>query len=274
MQLQLFRHLWGMNDPLATAFLRFKALGYVGIESPLDIAQRDASFSTLLAAQQFAFVGMVFTSGQSVAETVVHYRSLLEQAARCNVLQVTAHSGRDNWSIADAVGFYSEAVKIEQDLGLRVGHETHRGRFFFNPWNTRAVLEEVPGVKLCCDFSHWVVVCERLIDDCQPIIQLCADRCVHLHSRVGYEQGPQVPDPSAPEYERHLEAHERWWDMIWASQAKAGNAATTLTPEFGPPGYMHTLPHTDMPVSDLAKVCDWIADRQRKRFLETAQNLF
>jgi hypothetical protein len=270
MQLKLFRHLWGVAETYENAFPKFKAFGYSGIECGIDHVTSAAPFQNLLAQHGFKHLGMVFTGGQTVKEVVANYRSLLEGAKRANVCQVTAHSGRDSWSHAEALEFYKEAVKIERDLGLVVGHETHRGRYFFNPWSTRAILEAVPEVKLCCDFSHWVVVAERLIDDCLPIIELCAQRCVHLHSRVGYEEGPQVPDPSAPEYQNHLQAHEKWWDIIWNVQQKAGLAESSLTPEFGPPNYMHTLPHTNVPVADLWKVCDWIADRQRTRFARRA----
>jgi hypothetical protein len=57
--------------------------------------------------------------------------------------------------------------------------------------------------------------------------------------------------PRAPEYRPHLEAHERWWGMIWDAQAARGMPVSTLTPEYGPPGYLHTLPYTNVPVADL-----------------------
>jgi hypothetical protein len=56
--------------------------------------------------------------------------------------------------------------------------------------------------------------------------------------------------------------------MIWQSQWERGLAESTLTPEFGPPPYLPTLPHTYVPVADLANVCDWMARRQTERFLK------
>ncbi|MGA9063399.1 MAG: hypothetical protein WB341_17275 [Terracidiphilus sp.] len=41
---------------------------------------------------------------------------------------------------------------------------------------------------------------------------------------------------------------------------------TALTPEFGPPPYLLTMPFTEQPVADLASICDWTAERQAKRF--------
>ena len=72
------------------------------------------------------------------------------------------------------------------------------------------------------------------------------------------------PDPSAPEYLKHVETHEAWWRKMLAARAAAGQKETTITPEFGPPGYLHTLPHTNVPVADLRKVCNWMRDRVAK----------
>jgi hypothetical protein len=98
------------------------------------------------------------------------------------------------------------------------------------------------------------------------IIRQCAERCIHIHARVGYEEGPQVPDPRAPEYQYCLDAFERWWQLIWDAQDARGLAASTLTPEYGPPGYLHTLPYTRQPVVDLGEISDWQARREAARF--------
>jgi hypothetical protein len=178
-----------------------------------------------------------------------------------------AHSGYDNWSPAEAEDFYGQSLALEEHAGVPVSHETHRSRYFATPWQTRHILERFPGLRVTCDFSHWVCVCERLLPDLGETIALAARHCHHLHARVGFEEGPQVPDPSAPEYAPHLAAHEAWWDQVWQSQQSRGLAQSTLTPEFGPPPYMHTLPHTRLPVANLADVCDWMARRQAARFV-------
>jgi hypothetical protein len=43
-------------------------------------------------------------------------------------------------------------------------------------------------------------------------------------------------------------------------------SVSTLTPEFGPPPYLHTHPETGEPLADLNQICDWMALRQRARF--------
>lgn len=268
MDLKLVRHLWGVEKTWQEAFPRFKSEGYSMIECPMPGADREAEFKELLATHGFAFIAMAFTGGTDVAAHVKSFRDQLAKAIALGATQLTVHSGSDAWGRAEGEAFYREIVEIEKDSPIAVAHETHRGRVFYNPWLTRDLLERFGSLKLCCDFSHWVCVAERLNwdDKSGSILKLCAERAVHLHSRVGYEEGPQVPDPSAPEYARHLETHLSWWEVVWASQRARGMKFCTVTPEFGPPGYMHTLPHTNVPVADLWNVCNWIAERVSERF--------
>ncbi len=70
-----------------------------------------------------------------------------------------------------------------------------------------------------------------------------------------------------------LDAHLRWWREIWKSRHARGEVFCTVTPEFGPDGYLHTLPFTDQPVADLWSLNTWIADRLRQEFaIFTAEN--
>lgn len=50
--------------------------------------------------------------------------------------------------------------------------------------------------------------------------------------------------------------HEDWWLKICNRREKEGVSYITFTPEFGPaPEYMHALPFTNQPVTDLWRVC-------------------
>ncbi len=96
-----------------------------------------------------------------------------------------------------------------------------------------------------------MVVSERLLDDPSDDFSAFIDRVHHVQARVGYDQGPQVPHPAAPEYQPALAFAERFWQQIWRSQRQRGYPQTTLTPEFGADGYLHHLPFTNVPVADL-----------------------
>jgi sugar phosphate isomerase/epimerase len=266
MKLQRVRHLWGTELPWESVFPKIKAEDFAAIETALPTAENAGRWSDLLKEHGFAFIAMAFTNGPDVKSHVRSFRSQIEQAVKIGARQLTCHSGVDAFSAADANAYFGEVLAIEQSVGLPVAHETHRGRLLFSPWQARDLLEAHPAIKLCADFSHWVCVAERLLTGCEEIIALAASRTLHIHARVGFEEGPQVTDPRAPEWEGHVKAHEAWWDQIWDAQEKNGTEISTLTTEFGPPGYIHTLPYTRQPVANLWDICKWMADRQSARF--------
>ncbi len=265
MELFLSRHLWGVTDPLETTLPRFKAFGYKGIEAAMLDLEAWPALSQTIQQHGLEVIPLLLLEGDTPAEHLRDLEQKLELATQSQPSFVTCHAGRDAFSEAESHRFFEQALVLEQRLGIPIAYETHRSRILFNPWIASRLLTAFPDLKLCCDFSHWVVVGERLLDD-EAILRQCAEACLHLHARVGYEQGPQVPDPRAPEYAPHLQAHLRWWAQVWQAQAHKGLLRSTLTPEYGPPPYLHTLPHTDAPVANLEQICDWQARRAAEHF--------
>jgi hypothetical protein len=267
MKLKLVRHLWGVDlkAGLEPHLPRWREVGYEALETPWRSLPDRVAFLRFLQNTGWPWIAQVFSRefvpGGSVQEHLDSLRQQVEECLEAKPLFFNVQGGSDAWGQAEAEDFYGAVLELERRVGVTFAHETHRMRCFGNPWTTRAILQRFPNLKLTCDFSHWVCVTERLLDDCVEIIQLAAQHCFHLHARVGSEEGPQVPDPRAPEWSRHLEAHEKWWALIRASQQQRGMAVATATPEFGPAPYLHTLPFTQAPVADLADICDWMAHR-------------
>ena len=276
MTLKLFKTLWGHAGSLDDAIIACREHGFSGIEgpAPAESLQR-REFLEKLADAGLDYIAEICTGGSYVPDRQLspaqHLDSLqqkAEAALECRPLFLTVIGGCDAWGINQSVDFFAAASQMTNELGVTASFETHRSRSFFNPWQTRDVLNQLPALKLTCDYSHWCVVCERLIDTEPEILTLCAARAHHVHARVGYDQGPQVPHPAAPLYHEALAAHERWWSQIWASQRARDYETTTMTPEFGPDGYLQSHPFTAEPVAELADINRWMARRQRQRFEE------
>ena len=274
MKLTLVRHCWGVDHThgLDHYLPRWREAGYAALETSMEFSPDRGALERFLKASGWRWIPQIFSRefnpGGSVRE---HLDSMRRQIDACLPWQpwfFNAHSGSDAWSPAEAEEFFGVMLDIEKSLGIAICHETHRMRYLGNPWATRQLLVAHPELKLTCDFSHWVCVAERLLPDCLDIIRLAADHCHHLHARVGHEQGPQVSDPRAPEWQLHLTTHESWWDIIWQSQRERGITESSLVPEFGPAPYLPLLPHTRTPVADLADICDWMARRQAERFTQ------
>ncbi|NDC36177.1 MAG: hypothetical protein EBZ51_12595 [Synechococcaceae bacterium WB9_2_112] len=60
--------------------------------------------------------------------------------------------------------------------------------------------------------------------------------------------------PFASESAAALAAHRRCWQLFLNRQRQRGHTPSTVTPEFGPDGYLPRLPFTAMPVADLLEI--------------------
>jgi len=272
MELKIFKTLWGHQGSLDDAIADCLEHGFNGIEGQVASGTQ-CEFKDKLSGSNLNLIAEICTAGSYVPDRLaapqVHLESLrrqVEPALESDPLFFTVIAGCDAWPVTKSVDFFGKAMDMANELGVIMSFETHRSRSFFNPWVTRDILAQLPDLKLTCDFSHWCVVCERLIDTEPEIISLCASRAHHVHARVGYDQGPQVPHPAAPEYQEALEAHERWWSQIWQAQSARGLEFSTMTPEFGPDGYLHCEPYTRKPCADLKEINYWMAKRERQQF--------
>ncbi|MFC4596915.1 sugar phosphate isomerase/epimerase family protein [Cohnella hongkongensis] len=261
MKLKLFKSLWGMEHlPLEQKFERIAEAGYAGIESPPPAPEEEPRFRELLARHDLAYASMVFTSGDH-AES---FRSQMERAVSFSPVTINAHSAKDDMPYEEQLRFFRQALEIERSFGIPVVHETHRGRAMYTPWTTERLLRDLPELRLCADFSHWCVVCESLLEDQSERMATITARAAYVHARVGYAEGPQVNHPAAPEHAGALAAHDAWWRSIARHRRDQGAEQLVFVPEFGPPGYLQTLPFTGQPVSDLWDVCLWM-----KRYIES-----
>ena len=280
MELQIFRTLWGAGEDYTAIAAAAASAGFDGLEGQLpQHAHGLVALARGLRAHGLRYIGEICTGGSNdaywipVREATVceHLRSFeagIERLLDSGIAFefINCMGGLDAWPIAASVEFFGRAMQISARHEVTVAFETHRARSTFSPWATQAIVEALPDMKLTVDFSHWCVVAERLIDDEVDALAAAIPRAFHIQSRVGYEQGPQVPHPAAPEYRYALLAHQRWWQRVWDAQRAAGRTVTTMTPEFGPNGYLQAAPFFGPPAADLWEVNRWMADTERTHF--------
>eukprot|EP00026_Physarum_polycephalum_P013364 Phypoly_transcript_13757.p1 GENE.Phypoly_transcript_13757~~Phypoly_transcript_13757.p1 ORF type:complete len:311 (+),score=51.99 Phypoly_transcript_13757:93-1025(+) len=288
MQLKLIRALWGVLDAAHQTpasweplFEKLKGEGYQGLEfcvGPFNpFSSNKALFNELRAKYQFDFIAQIHTCGYPVASHKVEdhlesFKTLVQEAIDWGATFINAHSGSDTWTSAQVIQFYNACVVHEATAGIAVSHETHRRRALFNPFAAREILTAVPALHVTLDVSHWVVVSERVfneVDDAafwDDTLALIAQRARLVHARVGYSDGPQVNDPSAPEWEMEVAIHFKWWKRVWAGMAARKLPFAYVEPEHGPAPYLHSLPHTRMPVADLWTVNSWVGRKVAEQF--------
>lgn len=276
MKLQTFKTLWGHGGTLASAIDEALQADFDGLEGP---APENISHARQLNRQlkdaDLAYIAEITTAGSYVPERraslqdhIDSFAIKLEHSLQLDPVFITCLGGCDAWSDENSIEFFTETMALAESAGISVSFETHRSRSLFNPWVTQRIVEQLPKILLTVDFSHWCVVCERLMDTELDVINAIADNVLHIHARVGYEQGPQVPDPRAPEYTYALRAHQSWWQIIWQSQLKRQFKVTTMTPEFGPDGYLHEAPFSQTPVANLWELNQWMALEESRHFAQ------
>ena len=253
MKLIFGKSKWEMwDDPLDVFLERVAASGfeateiYLGSlrESPREIARLHSNYGLRL-------IGQILTQGQSCMEHIKSLESQFDFAAQCQVVFINSHTGRDIFSFAENVQIFERLTQLSQGSGIPILVETHRGRPTYSAIETCKYLQAIPELRLTADFSHWMVVHESGLEDQRSNLEMAMARADYIHARVGYAEGPQIPDPRAPEWQQTVTRHLQLWQQIIDQHKRADRASLYITPEFGPPAYMQTAPFTNQPVGDV-----------------------
>ena len=274
MKLALFKSLWGWTGNWSQCAQQVRQMGGVGVEARMP-AEAHAASSMVQSLKQegLDYIAVVFTGGDvipnqswTVQQHLDRLQGALDNALLMQPRFLNLLAGNDRWPLAQQVDFFGRAQALADAAGVICSFETHRASSLYSPWVTLELIQKLPELRFTADISHWMVVCERLLNDPQDDLRTFIDRVHHVQARVGYDQGPQVPHPAAPEYAREVAFHQSVWEAVWASQRARGYEVTTLTPEFGPDGYTHLLPFTKAPVADLWELNLYMAAAQRSQF--------
>ena len=227
--------------------------GYEGIE--LYLPAPSGEFASLFMKElnelrrnppAFIFIAQQLTSpdNYSVADYISRMEKSLTELAALQPSFINSHTGKDYYSFDDNCRVIEAALTIGSKTGVRILHETHRGRFSFHAASLLAYLKKFPELELVGDFSHFCTVSESMLQEQTEVIEQIIPHVAHLHARVGHEQSPQVSDPFAPEWENHFALFEGWWQQVVHFNQKADRPRFSITPECGPFPYMPTEPYS------------------------------
>jgi sugar phosphate isomerase/epimerase len=276
MEIKFFSPRWGYEDEDFEYYCtRLVAAGFDGMEFNLAENRAEAEKQIQLLAAN----GLEYIAQHSSTQTAgfeahrSHYRANLERIAAFKPRFINAHTGRDFFTFEQNLELIDIAVEISEASDVPVVHETHRGRFPFSAALTSRYLEKRPGLRLTADFSHWCCVSESFLQDQAASVNAAIERTDHIHARIGHDQGPQVNDPRAPEWQEAVDIYLGWWDQIIASHAAKGSAVLTITTEFGPPPYTPLIPYTQEPVSSQWELNLHMLDVLKSRYASSEERL-
>lgn len=263
MQIHYTCPYWGQEGTRAPAFIA-RALqdGYDGVE--INLPESDDFVREFLKTLEsvrssgsvFKFIAqqVISPASESADNYIRRMTARLEFLTSLKPDFINSHTGKDYFSFEDNCRAIEAAENIAHRTGIPILHETHRGRFTFHTASLIPYLKKYSALRLTGDFSHWCAVSESMLDDQAEILKQIIPHIHHIHARIGYEHGPQVNDPFAPEWNGHKQVFLHWWKQILAVQRVNGRSMFTITPEAGPAPYMPTRPYSQEPLSDQWKV--------------------
>ncbi|PLK44798.1 sugar phosphate isomerase/epimerase [Emticicia sp. TH156] len=269
LKLKILATNWGFAGSTDAFCAAAKKEGYDGIEVWWPNEKKDQQELFIALAKHQLDVGFLCGGHQKdPKEHLETFKKAINAAVASPVrpLYINCHSGRDYFSYEQNKLFIDHTTEASQKSGIRILHETHRGRMLFAAHIAHNFIEKNPALRLTLDISHWCNVHETLLEDQTEAVQAALARADHIHSRIGHQEGPQVNDPRAPEWENAVKAHLAWWDKVVEYKVKSGEVLTILT-EFGPPNYLPTLPYTRQPLADQWGINVHMMHWLRKRYL-------
>ncbi len=257
---------WGMTDSWDTFCFRVKEAGYDGVETWLPGGEAREEMLAALKKYNLALGLLSGGGGQDFGSYFNSFSNNLDEAIKVKPDYINCHTGKEYYSFDQNKKLILIASEKSKSSGIPIYHETHRGRFSFAAHITKDFLEKIPELSLALDISHWCAVHESLLADQKESVNLALSRTGHIHTRVGQPQAPQVNDPSAPEWKSTLDQHLAWWDQVVENHKKQGKTQLTMCMEFGPSGYLPTLPFTQQPVADQWTINKYMLDLLKNRY--------
>jgi sugar phosphate isomerase/epimerase len=269
MQIKILSPLWGHEQVDIVDFLeKIRAEGYDGIDTwvPGDHATKKRLYDYLDKHQMHIVTHQHQALGESFNEFKKSFKYNLNICAEPSPILINSHTGRDYFSFGQNLELLDIANEFSDKSGILVSHETHRGRFGYSPQMIAEFFNVRKEFSLTADFSHWVCVTESMLDNFSSIIDEAILRSRHIHARVGFEEGPQVPHPGAPEWKYALDKFLSWWDRIVEVNSKNSRPILPITTEFGPVPYMPVLPFTNTPVASQFEVNIYMKSLLNERY--------
>lgn len=269
MKVIFFCPRWGSRDLSWDEFSqRVKDSGYDGIEAsiPEDPREKEMALNAL-SKYGLELIGQHFETVEQVYEKhTEEYAGRLRSLASAKPLFINSQTGKDYFSFQQNQGLIDIATLIANETGIPIIHETHRGKFSFAAHITQSFLEKIPHLKITLDIAHWCCVAETFLHDQEEAVEMAITRTEHIHSRIGFTEGPQITDPRAPEWAEAIQYHLSCWDKVIALQQSRKRDYFTITSEFGAPPYMPLLPYTRQPLVDQWEVNVYMKDLLKTRY--------
>ncbi len=264
--LEIYATDWGYAGTKEAFFADAAAVGYDGVEVWVPQDDKEADQLEGLADEYNLKLGLLAgNQGDTVESHLDYFKQSIAKALRLEPAFINCHAGKDYFTFDQNKGFIEHTIEESERSKTPIYHETHRGRILFCTPVAIEFLQAYESFDVTLDISHWCCVHESLLQDQAAVIDQVLERTGHIHSRVGFAEAPQIPDPSDPQFEQAVNAHFAWWDKVVKRKSEA-NQKLTMTTEFGPKPYMWTHLGSAEPLADVWEINVLMKDLWVKRY--------
>ncbi len=267
MNIKFYAPHWGNTLPFEIFCKNVKEAGYDGVEMTLPLALSEKwKITNTLKEYGLELIGQYFQSFErNLNEHAKNYEKYLRNLLEAEPIFINCQTGKDYFTFEQNAQLFALAARLAKESGIKIIHETHRGKSLFAAHITQEYLTQIPDLRICLDISHWCNVHESLLADQAEAVALAIMHTDHIHSRVGHAEGPQVSNPQAPEWTETVEKHLGWWDRVVETHRKNGTNLTINT-EFGPFPYMPAVPFTQVPLANQWETNVFMKNLLQKRY--------
>ena len=171
-------------------------------------------------------------------------KSLLELAKEMHSPLVNIIGTVYPLTVADSIPIVEEWISISDEVGVPILFETHRDCITNDMFNTLQLIDAIPRMRLCADFSHYALNRELSIPIDQQwtdLFECLLQRSDSFQGRISNHEQIQVPI-SFEQHQAWVAQFKAWWlsgMKQWRSRS-AEDAELIFLCELGPPPYAIT----------------------------------
>lgn len=254
----LFGHSWwglqhlgwkNMVEQLVNA-----GFDYAEVYVPDNEKEREQLFLSL-HKRSFPFVIHQYqATGKNFEEFKNNFKAQLDLAASYRPILISSHTGKDCFSFEQNAELLKIAGEAEQETGILIVHETHRGSCLYSPGLFKEYYKDDAGLKITADFSHWCCVSESLLEEHEDVLAKAIECSFHIHARIGHSQGSQISNPKHKRWSKERNRFFYWWLQIVNERNARNEKSLTITPEFGPFPYQWSAYSSGKPAGDILEM--------------------
>ncbi|MFN0191257.1 MAG: sugar phosphate isomerase/epimerase family protein [Aestuariivirga sp.] len=241
--LLVFQSLWamerrqpdGMEWSLDEKLEKIIAAGFDGVSAEWVDRRLAKQITSVLKPKGLSAEGVCFP------KTIDELKPSLEIGTETGLQHLNLQPNARLRSLKESVQLLEGWARLAEQVDFPVYIETHRDRMTTDLFFTLDLLDQLPGMKILADLSHFFVGREFAVpvsEENHRMIERILDNSWAMHGRIASREQVQI-EIQFPQHKHNVDLFKRWWRYgieSWRKRAKP-DAKFVFTCELGPQPY-------------------------------------